>query len=110
MKASAKLAAGLAALLAALFLLALAMFSWQMLDQRFHLLSPHMADVAATYEFRLLGLFLLVTVPSIAALWVIWWLGRKMKVPYVVLVLICLSLIVIGYLWVAGQLKGIFRG
>jgi hypothetical protein len=110
MKASTKLGAGVAAVLAALFLLALGMFNWQILDQRFHLLSPRVAGVAATYEFRLLGLFLLVTVPSIAALCVIWWLGRKMKVPYVVLVLICLSLIVIGYLWVAGQLRGILRG
>jgi len=109
MKGSTKVSAGVAAL-TALFLLALGMFNWQVLDQRFHLLSPHLVDVAATYEFRLLGLFLLVTAPSIGVLWVIWWLGRRMKVPYVILVLICVALIVIGYLWVAGQLRGILRG
>jgi hypothetical protein len=109
MKTSTKVAAGLA-VLAAMFLLALGMFNWQVLDQRFHLLSPHVADVAATYEFRLLGLFLLVTVPFIAMLWAIWWLGRKMKVPYVVLLLVCLALIAIGYFWVASLLKGTIRG
>jgi hypothetical protein len=110
MKGSTKVSAGVAAALAAMLLLALGMFNWQVLDQRFHMLSPHMADVAATYEFRLLGLFLLVAVPFIAMLWVIWWLGRKMKVPHVVLLLVCLALIAIGYFCVASLLKGTIRG
>jgi hypothetical protein len=60
-----------------------------------------MRDVAGNYKFRLLGSFLLEG---------IWWFGRKLRLPYFVLVLICLGLIVIAYFWVAGQARGTLRG
>jgi hypothetical protein len=110
MKLSSRISAGVTGLLGALFVVALPMFFWQALDQRFHLVSDHMRDVAGNYEFRLLGGFLLAFTPFCLLLEGIWWFGRKLRVPYFVLVLICLALIVIAYFWVAGQLRGTLRG
>src|SRR5580765_536960 len=109
-KLSNRISAGIAGLLGTLFVVALPMFFWQTLDQRFHLFSDHMRDVAGNYEFRLLGSFLLVFAPFCLLLEGIWWFGRKLKLPYFVLVVICLGLIVIAYFWVAGQARGGLRG
>jgi len=110
MKLSNRISAGVAGLLAALFIIALPMFFWQALDQKFHLFSDHMRDVAGNYEFRLLGAFLLAFAPFCLLLEGIWWFGRKRKLPYFVLVLICLGLIALAYFWVAGESRGILRG
>ena len=110
MKLSNRVFAGVTGLLGALFVVALPMFFWQALDQRFHLFSDHMRDVAGAYEFRLLGGFLLAFVPFCLLLEGIWWFGRKLRVPSFVLVLICLGLIVIAYFWVGGQFRGVLRG
>src|SRR6476646_3922443 len=109
-KLSNRISAGIAGLLGALFIVALPMFFWQALDQRFHLFSDHMRDVAGNYEFRLLGALLLAFAPFCLLLEGIWWFGRKLRLPYFVLVLICLGLIVIAYCWVAGESRGILRG
>jgi len=110
MKFSNRISAGIAGLLGTLFVVALPMFFWQTLDRRFHLFSDHMRDVAGNYEFRLLGSFLLVFAPFCLLLEGIWWFGRKLRLPYFVLVLICLGLIAIAYFWVGGQLRGTLRG
>ena len=110
MKSYNRVFAGVTGLLCALFVIALPMFFWQALDQRFHLFSDHMRDVAGAYEFRLLGAFILAFAPFCLLLEGIWWFGRKLRVPSLVLVLICLGLIVIAYFWVAGQFRGVLRG
>jgi hypothetical protein len=110
MKLSNRISAGVAGLLGALFIIALPMFFWQALDHRFHLFPDHMRDVAGNYEFRLLGAFLLAFAPFCLLLEGIWWFGRKLRLPYFILVLICLGLIAIAYFWVAGESRGILRG
>ena len=69
-----------------------------------------MRDVARNYEFRLLGALLLAFAPFCLLLEGIWWFGRKLRLPYFVLVLICLALIAIAYFWRAGGIRGILRG
>jgi len=110
MKLSNRISAGVAGLLGALFIVALPMFFWQALDQKFHLFSDHMRDVAGNYEFRLLGALLLAFAPFCLLLEGIWWFGRKRRLPYFILILIYLNLIVIAYCWVAGESRGILRG
>jgi hypothetical protein len=110
MKPSTRFAIGIAVLIAVLFVVALALYFLPVLDQRFDFLSEHMRHTATEYQFSLLGLFLLVFAPFCALLEAVWWFGRKLKVPYFVLLLICLALIVIAYFWLAYQLKGTIRG
>lgn len=110
MRRSDRAAAAFAVLLAALFVVALAMFFWPVLDVRFHLVSEHMRQLAVDYEFRLLGFFLLLFTALCGVLEAIWWVGRKLNVPYLVLVLVCAGLLTAAYLWLAHALRGTLRG
>ena len=103
MKPSTRIAAGIAIVIAVLFVAGLVLYFLP-------LLSEHMQQISGEYEFRLLGAFLLVFAPFCALLEAVWWFGRKLKVPYVVLLLICLGLIATAYFWLAYQFKGTIRG
>ncbi|MBZ5521330.1 MAG: hypothetical protein LAP21_03635 [Acidobacteriia bacterium] len=110
MKPSTRIAVGIAILIAVLFVAGLSLYFLPVLDQRFHFLSEHAQQIAAEYDFRLLGFLLLVFAPFCALLEAVWWVGRKLKIPYIVLLLACLALIVIGHFWLAYQFKGTIRG
>jgi len=110
MRPSDRIAAGIALFLGTLLIAAFVLFSWPVLDHKFHLVSERMRQVAVDYEFRLLGLFLLLFASFCGLLEAIWWIGRKLKVPYVILLLICLSLLAAAYLWLAHALRGTLRG
>jgi ABC-type amino acid transport system permease subunit len=110
MRRSDRAAAAIAILLGALLIVALAMSFWPVLDQRFHLVSDRMRQVAVDYEFRLLGLILLLFTALCGVLEVICWVGRKLNVPYLVLLLVCVGLLTAAYWWLAHALRGTLRG
>ena len=110
MKTSSRIAVGIAVLITAMFVAGLVLYFLPVLDQRFHFLSESMQRTATQYQLGLLGLLLLLFASFCALLEAVWWLGRKLKVPYFILLLVCLGLIVTAYFWLAHVLKGTIPG
>lgn len=110
MKRSSRISVGIALGLAALFAAGLVLYFLQALNEKFHFLSEHAQEFAAENEFRLLGALLIAVAPFCLLLQAVWWIGRKFKVPYFVLLILCLLLIVIAYLLPAYQFQGTLRG
>jgi hypothetical protein len=110
MKPSTRIAAGIAIFIAILFAAGLSLYFLPVMDQKFHFLSERGQQIVGEYNLRLLGAFLLVFAPFCALLEAVWWLGRKLKVPYIVLLLVCVGLIVTAYFWLAYTLKGTIPG
>jgi membrane protease YdiL (CAAX protease family) len=110
MKPSTRIAVGIAIFIAILFAAGLFLYFLPVLDQRFHFLSEPMRRTSTQYQFSLLGLLLLLFASFCGLLEGVWWLGRKLKVPYVVLLLVCVGLIVAAYLLLAHVLKGTIPG